>query len=397
MHGAMNMARAKVEIHIVPSAAHLFMESMIAVALCVGTAGCVQAQGAQQSSTDESWTTTKDTTIANANPSRTRESHTKSGNRTIDKQTFEVLGPDGRYQTFSETEVETVRTDPATTRTVVRTYVPDGNGKRKLVRATEEEARTTANGDAHVVRETSAADASAADVNGSLQVVQREVTDTRNVSPDVEETKSTVYQPDSSGGFAQTQQTQELKTRKADDSVEVKKKTLLRDGNGNWGVSEVAEKTIEHDGKNRITEERVSQADSEGRLSESSRTVSTESETTTGEKRKTVETYSNYAPGYADSSLHLNWRVTTIQKKDSRGEVTEEQVEEPNWGNPSDSPRVTARTKYVVEYTLSGTHQTKTVEARDGGGNFSVVSVETQKSDQAPPTQKPTPPADKPH
>jgi len=222
------------------------------------------------------------------------------------------------------------------------------------------------------------------------------VTDTRKVSPDVEETKSTVYQPDSYGGFAQTQQTQELKTRKADDSVEVKKKTLLRDGNGNWGVSEVAEKTIEHDGKNRITEERVSQADSEGRLSESSRTVSTELETTTGEKRKTVETYSNYAPGYADSSLHLNWRVTTIQKKDSHGEVTEEQVEEPNWGNPSDSPKVTARTKYVVEYTLSGTRQTKTVEARDGGGNLSVVSIEKQKSDQAPPTQKPTPPADKP-
>jgi len=385
------MARERVQTHI-PPATHLFMESMISVALCVGAAGCVQAQEAQQSSTDESWTATRDTTLVNTNPSRTTESHTKSGNRTIDKQTVEVLGPDGRYQTLSETEVETVHTDSGTTRTVVRTYVPDGNGESKLAQTTEEEARTTANGDAHVVRKTSTAD-----VNGSLQVVQREVTDTRNVSPDVEETKSTAYQPDSYGGFAQTQQTQQLKTRKAADSVEVKEKTLLPDGNGNWGVSDVTEKTIKHDGKNRITEERVSQADLEGRLSESSRTVSTETETTTGEKRKTVEIYSNYAPGYADSSLHLNWRTTTIQKKDSSGEITEGQVEEPSWGNPSDSPKVTARTKYVVTYAFSGTQQTKTVEARDGGGNFSVVSVETQKSDQATPTQKPTPPADKPH
>jgi len=33
--------------------------------------------------------------------------------------------------------------------------------------------------------------------------------------------------------------------------------------------------------------------------------------------------------------------------------------------------------------------QSKTVEQRDGGGNFYVVSVETQKSDQVSRAQKP--------
>ena len=56
---------------------------------------------------DQSWTATSEASSANSNPSRTTESYTKSGNRTVHKKTVEVLGPDGEYQPYIETETET--------------------------------------------------------------------------------------------------------------------------------------------------------------------------------------------------------------------------------------------------------------------------------------------------
>jgi hypothetical protein len=228
--------------------------------------------------------------------------------------------------------------------------------------------------------------------------VKREVTDTRKTSPDAQETETTVYLPDVNGGFTMALQTQELQKRSDDHRVEVRKTMLVPDGNGNWTVGQVKEKTIKEDGKNRTTEERTSRADSEGRLSEFSRTVGEETENTAGERSNTVDTYSRYVPGLADDgSLHRTQRVTTLQKKDSDGETTEQQVEQPNPGNPSDSPQVTAKTKYIVRYGASGAQSTKTIQVRDGSGTFYVVSVEKRKSDQVPPAQVQTAPSDKRH
>jgi hypothetical protein len=382
------MAYSKPENQI--AVARLLINLMISVLFCFGSAVSTQAQDAQRNSSDESWSATTETSVNNANPARTTESHAKSGNRSVDKQRVEVLGPNGRYQPDSETEKETVRVDATTTRTVVRTYRWDGNGQRKLAQVTEEEARSTASGDAQTVRTTLSSD-----VNGSLRVVQRENADTRKTSPDVQETKITVYLADGNGGFTKFRQTQELQKRSADHRLEEKKTTLLPDGNGNWKVGEVKEKTIQEDGKNRTTEERVSRPDLEGRLSESSRSVGEETETTAGEKSNTIDTYSTNVPGLAgDGRLHLNQRVTTIQKKNSDGETTEQQVEQPNPGNPNDGRQVREKTKYIVRYGASGTQQTKTIQGRDVNGNLNVVSVDTRKSDQAPPAAQT--PSDKP-
>ena len=382
------MAYSKSENQIAVST--LLVNLIASVVFSFGSAVCTRAQDGQRNSSDESSTATTETSRKNAIPSRTTESHAKSGNRSVDKQRVEVLGPNGGYQPDSETETETVRVDAATTRTVVRTYSWDGNGQRKLAQVTEEEVRSTASGDAQTVRTTSTSDA-----NGSLQVVQRETADTRKTSPDVQETKTTVYLADGNGGFTTSRQTQELQKRSADNRLEEKKTTLLPDGNGNWKVGEVKEKTIQEDGKNRTTEERVSRPDLDGRLSEFSRTVGEDTETSTGEKSNTVNTYSTEVPGLAgDGRLHLNQRVTTVQKKNSDGETTEQQVELPNPGNPSDGRQVRAKTKYVVLYGASGTQQTKTVQVREGDGNLNVVSVDTRKSDQAPPAAQT--PSDKP-
>jgi len=361
-------------------------KSMISVVFFVGSAVWAQVQDAQQNSTGEAETTTTQTSRDNTNPSRTTESHSKSGNQTVDTRRVEVLGNDGRYRPDSDTETETVRVDDTTTRTVVRTYTWDANGQRKLAEVTEAQTRTTANGDGQTVRTTSNSD-----VNGKLQVVQREVEDIRKTSPEVQETKTTLYVADGNGGFTVSRQTQELQTSGADKSTEVKKTTLRPNVNGGWLVNEVSEKTIKEEDKSRTTEERVSRPDLNGKYSVISRTVAEEKETPTGGSRSTVETYSVDGPGIArDGSLHLSRRVTTLQKKDSDEETTEQQVQEPNPGNPSDGLRVSAKTKYTVLYSSSGAQQTKSVQAPDGSGTFKVVAVEKKKTDEAPPASEPS-------
>jgi len=358
----------------------LLVKSAFSLVLCISTAICGKAQNAQPNSTAESGTSTTQTSVDDTSPVRTLDSHVKSGNRTVDKRRVELLGPDGQFQPDSDTEKETVQVDQTTMRTTVRTYTWDANGQRKLAKVTEEEARTSASGDVQVVSTTSSSD-----LNGNLQVVQREVADTRKTSPDAQETKTTVYLADGNGGFTASRQTQELQKRSADQKVELKKTTLLPDGNGNWEVGEVTKRSIQEDGKKQITEEQVSRPDSDGRLSEFSRTVGEETETSSGERSNTVDTYSTIVPGVAgDGSCHLNQRVTTVEKKDSGGKITEQRVEELNPGDPHAGLQVSSKTKYTVQYGASGTQQTKTVQARDANGAFNVISLETRKSDQVP-------------
>ena len=373
------MPPLKFKNRILESAAKLLAYSIFSVILCVGSAVCVRAQDAQANKTDESWTATTQTSIDHANPSRTLESHSKSDNRSVDKQRVEVLGPDGRYQPYYDTETETIQVNATTTRLVVREYRWDTNGRRNLLQMTEQESQSSANGDSHVVSTTSSAD-----VDGNLHLAQKEVADTKKASPDVQETKTTVYINDGTGSFTPSQQTREVQTSGADHSVKVKKTTLLPGANGNWRVFEVKEKTIkDDDAKNRTTEESISRSDINGQASEVSRTVGHETENADGEKSATAETYTPNVPGMAgDGKLHLTERNTSNQNKDADKKNTEQRIEQPKPGNPTDGLQVTAKTKYTVHYAANGTQQTKTIQTRDANGNFSVISSETEKSDQ---------------
>jgi hypothetical protein len=366
--------------------------SMLPVFFCVGVAACAQAQDVQPNNAGQSSSATTQTSVANTSPSRTTESHAQSGSRTVDRQIVEALGPNGQYQRRVETEKETVQVNASTTRKVVRRYSWDVNGQRNLEQVTEEESRSSASGDVHLVRTISNSDG-----NGNLQVVQREVADTRSTSPDLRETKTTTYFPNGNGDLTPSLQTQELQKRGADHRVEVKKTLLQPDSSGNWQVAEVKESTSKEYNKNRTSEERISRPDSDGGLSEVSRTVGKETENAAGEKSTTVETYFTNAPGVAaDGGLHLNWRVTTVQKTDAGGKTTEQQRKQPNPNDPNGDPQVTARTKYTVRYAATGTEETKTIQERDLNGAFNVVSVETRKSDQPPAAQAPTATSEKP-
>jgi hypothetical protein len=356
--------------------ARLWMKLTAALILCAASGLCTRAQNAP--SNNKTWTVTTESSRDNTAPSHTTESHATSGNRRIDKQSMELRGPDGDYQPYYDTETETTAVDAITTRTVVHTYTWDGNKRRVLVAVTEEESHAKAGDDAEVIRTISSAD-----TNGNLQVVRREVAGTKHTGPNTQEVQTTTYLADGNGSFTPTLQTRELQTRTSDRTVEVNKKTLWPDADGAWTIHEVSEGTITEDGANRTSDERISRADLDGRLSQVSRTVSKQTRDASGDQTNTVDTYSADIPGQTrDTALHLGRRVTTTRKKDPTGETTEQLVEEPDPADSNGGLQVTKQTVDVSQSTSSGAQHTKTYKILDTNGNLTVIAVQTSKSNQ---------------
>jgi hypothetical protein len=366
----------------------------LAATACLAFSFGVWAQTGDSQSTDtnQSWTATRETQTDNINPTRTIESYVRSGNRTLDKQSVQRRGPDGNFEPYGDLETETIQVNSSTVRTITRSFGRDGSGAKTLLQTTEEETQTLPGGDSKSVRVTSTPD-----VNGNLQLAQREIAETKKVSRDVEETKTTVMQPSINGGLAPVTQVMERQQRNG-NNTEFKKTTLVPDGAGNWQVSEVRQGTIREDGKARSREETVSHPDSEGKLAETSRTVSKESQDASGEKHNTVETYSVDVPGSArDGNLHPVQRVTTTQRADSSGQqTTVQRLEQPDPGDPSAGLQVTTVSTDKVRSGPSGTQATRTIQVRDASGSLGVVSVDTAKSDNVHAIEVQIAPSDKP-
>src|SRR5450759_404734 len=161
---------------------------------------CAQTSDAQTIES-KSWTTTTETHPSNTNPTRTTESHRQSGKDTVDSQSVERLGVDGHYEPYFDVEKESVQVNETTIRTVERTFGGDGSGHKLLTQVTEEEKQSLPAGGEKVVRTTSNAD-----LDGHLRVVQREVADTKQISPDVQEKKTKVFLSDGGGGMAPSMQ-----------------------------------------------------------------------------------------------------------------------------------------------------------------------------------------------
>jgi hypothetical protein len=362
------------------------------LSLFAGVAISAQTSDSQSDATSKSWTSTADLQSGSANPTRTVESHTQSGNRTVDSQSIQRRGADGDFEPYQDIEKTTVRVDSTTVRTTTRTFGRDAEGAKTLVQVTEEERHTRAGGDSSLVRSTSNPDA-----NGNLQLVQREIGETKKIGKDVEETKTTVMLPGADGALAPAMMVQERRQQGANDTSASQKTTLLPDLNGNWQVSEVKQATTKQDGKNTTTEERVSRPDAEGKLSEISRSVSKESESSGG-KSSTVENYSVDVPGAArDGSLHLVERSTTTQTTSTTGQQdTARKVEQPDPGDPDGGLRVTTLTTDSVRAGASGAQATQTIQMRDANGRLDVVSVDTSKSDDVHAVQVQIAPSGKP-
>ena len=336
------------------------------------------AQTSAAEASESSWTTTTESHTANTNPTRTTESHQKSANGTVDHQTVERLGFEGHYEPYYDIEKESVQVNGTTTRTIERTYARDASGQRVLTRVTEEEKQSLPAGGEKVVRTTSNAD-----LDGRLQVARREVTDTKKINPEVQEKNTTVFLSDGQGGMAPTMQIEQREKHSADHTVAVQTSTLLPDGSGKWQVYERKESTTKEDGTERTTEEQLSRQDAEGKLEPVSRTLGKESENAAGEKKNTTETYSADITGLApDGNLRLSQRITVVKRVGSDGaQTTEKRIEQLNGGDPAAGLQVTTKTLDSVKPGSSGTQETTRIEARDGSGAFTVVSFDTQQSD----------------
>jgi hypothetical protein len=366
--------------HRLSRAAHISQLMLLAIGayFLACPAPWAQTSDSQTGDADKSWTATTESQSDNVNPTRTTESHTRNGNRTLDSQSIQRRGTDGHFEPYQDIEKETVKVDATTMRSTTRAFARGADGAKILVQITEEEKHTSAGGDSSVVRSISNPD-----VNGRLQLVQRQVEETKKISKAVEDTKTTVMLPSVNGGLAPAMKVEERRTLGANNLVESQKTTLRPDGSGNWQVDEIRQATSRQEGKNRSTEERVSRPHSDGKLGEISRTVSQESETASGEKRNTVETYSLDVPGSArDGGLHLVERSTTSQRTNSTGQqTTEQQVEQPNPGDPGSGLQVISLTTDTVRPGPSGAQVTRTIQARGANGNLRVVSADTTKSD----------------
>lgn len=348
------------------------------ISFCIFVPSLRAQTSGDQASEAQSWTTTTESHTANTNPTRTKESHRQSATGTVDKQSVERLGADGHYEPYYDIEKESVQVNGTTLRTIERTFARDGSGQKILTQVTEEEKQSLPAGGEKVVRTTSNAD-----LDGHLQVAQREVTNTRKISPDVQEKNTTVFLSDGQGGMAASLQIQQREKRSADHTVEVQTSTLLPDGSGNWQVRERKESTIKENGKERTTEEQVLRPGADGKLAPVSRTLGKESETAAGETKNTIETYSTDISGSApDGNSHLSQRVTVVKRAGSDGaQATEKRIEQLNPVDPGAGLQVTTKTLDTAQPGPSGTRETRTIEARDVSGSFTVVSFDTQKSD----------------
>jgi hypothetical protein len=307
----------------------------------------------------------------------------------VDRQSIERLGESGNYEPYQDIEKESVQVNGTTVRTTTRTFGL-ATGARTLVQETEEERQSLPGGDMKVVRATSNPDG-----NGNLQVVQREIEETKKISADVTETKTTVMLPSIEGGLAPAMRT-EVREKRSGDTVETQKTTLLPDGEGNWQVGEVRQSTVKQEGENRSRDERVSRPDADGKLSEVSRTVSQESGGG-AEKRETVESYSADVPGTPrDGSLHLVQQATTVQQGGGDGrQNTTQQVEQVDPGDPGAGVRMSVVTTDAVRTGVAGATATRTVEMRDANDSMGVVRVDTAKSDNVQAVQVRIGPAEK--
>jgi hypothetical protein len=357
---------------------HRSIVLVMCIYLGISSALMGQTSDSQHGTSDKSWTATTDSKEDDANPTRTLETHTQNGNRTVDVRSLQTRGADGGFQPYQDIETETTRVNATTTRTTMRTFVRDSDGNKTLLQVREEEKRILPGGDSKVVRTTSNPDA-----NGNLQIVQRENRETVKTSLSVEETKTTIMLPNISGGLAPAMQIQEREKRNG-STVEIQKTTQLADGNGSWQVAEVRHTTTKDNGKNRDSEERVSRPDLDGNLGEITRTVRKESANVSGDKQESEETYSIDQPGATrDNGLHLVQRVTTTQRSGADSKQMTKVLEQTNPGDPGAGLWVSTVTTEGERLGSTGVQATETIQQRDANGNLDVVSVDITKADSA--------------
>ena len=345
------------------------LSGVLLASLTTSTIPHAQASGPNA---DESWTATSENTTEYTNPYRTTESHSQSGNRTIDKKTVEVRGPGGAYELHYRTETETIQESPTLTRSVTRTYNLSGDRNEHLTQIVEIQTNGSDNGSRTVKT------ISDANLDGKFEVKAREISVTEKTS-DLEKTQTIVYLPSTASQFAPTEQIIEQQRHREDGSIETKREISFPDFSGGWQAYEVHEQTVRGDSKERTTDERISRRDAFGNVSPVAEVIA--KETNSNDRHtSTTQTYSIDVPGSTrDEHLHLLQSSTVVEIKEAGRTVTQTQLLQPDSVKKGSSTVINS-VDLAVEKG-SSTQETITVTARYPDGNPSVVSVETRKTE----------------
>jgi hypothetical protein len=154
---------------------------------------------AQQTSSGKSWSTStqQDDPSGATNPYRTTTTHAEVNGRNVDKTVVEARGPDGRYVPYSVRDRKSVKINDTTVRNVERSYTTNAAGRQTLTQERRAEAHNLPAGESKTISTVSNPDA-----NGSLQVVQRTETDSKQVASGARDASTTVFSADGSGALS---------------------------------------------------------------------------------------------------------------------------------------------------------------------------------------------------
>ena len=225
-----------------------------------------------------------------ASPRRVIVTRTEQDGRTIETRVIEGPSINGGYALLSETEQQTIQLNPNAITVVTRQYSRDANGNRQLLGVTEEQRSTAATGQETILRTTSSAD-----LNGRLQVDQRELQETVPTSDGTWQTTSTISRQ-TANGFQPVLRSQQVEQRKG-DVAERRTTVLVPDGNGNFVLLSRTESTTMKTASGQAKDERIYGENGHfGRMTLLQRDVTTES-TNPRESHSTTQTYSVFVPG----------------------------------------------------------------------------------------------------
>ena len=219
--------------------------------------------------------------------------------------------------------------------------------------------------------------ASSTDVNGRLQVDQREVQETVPSSDDTGQTTSTISRQ-TANGFQPVLRSQQTERRKG-DVAEQQTIVLAPDGNGNFVPLSRTESTTTKTASGQTKDERIYRENGlVNHLALVQRDVTTESKDAQG-SHSTTQTYSVFVPGVAPNpgSLVLVQQVDSSRQTAQNGDLqAKQQIQVINWGNPSSGLQLATSVTGLSQPAGKGQMKSQTVvRSPDGSGAFRVVWI----------------------
>ena len=311
-------------------------------------------------------------------PLRRVQTRTESNGREIITETTERPGTDGKLKMSLETRTETVRTGADSTQTKHEVFVPDAQGRPRLLETTQTDVQTSRDGSSRSVANTMAPD-----INGRLALTTREIQETKTVSPTVKQTDTAIYRPGINEPLVESERLQQTERKVNAGLTESESTRFLRDANGRWQATEARNQEVRTSGAEQVAEETVRRLSDNGTLTLSERKVTRQTKSN-GQDETVTESYLQLAPGVVASGDRLQLseriRLTTTTTAD-RAQQTVREVEARNPAAPNQPLRVVERTVETFRQISPGRWEVqRQVFALDGNNRLSPVLTEKGES-----------------